>query len=216
FSSLSSIQEDKERVRYAYIRATRYIAAITFPLMIGLLALAPQFVMVVFGPQWERSIFLLQVFALIGLIQSVGTTVGWIYQSQGRADIMFRWGLFSVSIIVPAIVLGLRWGVEGVTIAYATAAFLLLYPALAIPFKLIDLKFTHFIKQFKSISLSAIGMGGIIFALSLFMENNLGVGNLIILVSSVIIGIASYAGILFVLDRNLYKEVFELLRELRS
>ena len=71
FPSLSIIKKDKEKVRYAYLKATSYIAVLTFPLMIGLLAIAPQFIRVIFGSQWERSIFLVQILAIIGLIQSI-------------------------------------------------------------------------------------------------------------------------------------------------
>jgi len=68
---------------------------------------------------------ILQVFCLLGLIQSIGTTVGWIYQSQGRTDIMFRWGLVSGSIFIISFVVGLRWGALGVAVAYTVANFLL-------------------------------------------------------------------------------------------
>jgi PST family polysaccharide transporter len=208
FPSLSAIQDDKSSVRYIYIKATRYIAAVTFPLMMGLLVVAPQFIMVVFGPQWERSILLVQILTLVGLMHSIGTTVGWIYQSQGRTDIMFRWGIFSVAVIAIAFVLGLRGDVEGVTIAYAIATLFLAYPSFAIPFKLINLKFSYFIKQFRSIILATIGLGGITFALRLFMETSLGASDLVILIVTAVVGAVSYAGLLFVLDKNLYLEVF--------
>ncbi|MBA7617844.1 Teichuronic acid biosynthesis protein TuaB [subsurface metagenome] len=214
FPGLSMIQDDKNKVCYIYIKATRYIAVITFPLMMGILVVAPQFIIVIFGLQWERSIFLVQILALVGLWQSIGSTVGWIYQSQGRTDILFKWGLFSVTIITIAFIIGLRWDVEGITIAYAFAAFLLMYPNFAIPFKLINLKVSFFVKQFKSIFLATIGMGGIVFILRYYMENTLGENDLFILIATVITGVISYAGLLFVLDKSLYHEVFQLLKQL--
>jgi len=214
FPSFSIIQNNKDRISHLYIKATRYIATITFPLMIGLLVVAPQFIKVVFGLQWERSIFLVQIFALSGLLHSLGTTVGWIYQSQGRTDIMFRWGFFSSIIVVTAFIIGLRWNIEGVAVSYAIAGLLLAYPSFAIPFKLIDLKFGYFVKQFKSISLATIGMGGTIFTLSVFMNSILGMSDLIILISTIIIGIISYISILFVLDKSFCREIFYLFKQL--
>ncbi len=215
FPSLSVIRDDKSKVRYAYMKATRYIAAVTFPLMVGLLVVAPEFIKVVFGPQWNRSIFLLQILALVALVQSIGTTVGWIYQSQGRTDIMFRWGLFSVSVIATSFILGLHWDVEGVAIAYMIASLLLEYPSFYISFKLIDLKFAYFIRQFSSISAAVIGMGMIVFGLRLFLKATLGVSDLISLISTVTIGAVSYGILLFMLDRMVYQEVFQLLRQLK-
>ncbi len=216
FPVLSIIQKDKAKVRQAYLRVTRYIAAVAFPMMFGLFVVAPQFVRVIFGPQWERSIFLVQILALVGLLQSIGTTVGWIYTSQGRTDIMFRWGIFSVIIVAVSFVTGLRWNVEGVAIAYAIASLLLTYPSFAIPFRLIDLKVGRLFKELSLVFWAALGMGGIVFVLRLFLKDTLGVGDLITLISTVAVGIVSYAGLLFVLDRGLYREVFRLLHQLKS
>ena len=215
FPALSAIQDDKAKVRQAYLRATRYIAAATFPMMIGLAVVAPQFVRVIFGPQWERSIFLIQILALVSLLQSIGSTVGWIYTSQGRTDIMFRWGIFSVAVSAAAFVIGLRWNVEGVAVAYAIATTLLRYPGFAIPFRLIDLKVSRFLRQLSPTFLAALGMGGIIFALRYFMKTTLKASDLVTLISAVTVGIASYAGFLFVLDRRIYREVFQLLQHLK-
>jgi PST family polysaccharide transporter len=214
FPSLSIIQNDKNRVCSAYIKTVRYIATITFPLMFGLLLTAPQCIRIVFGSQWERSIFLVQVLALVGLTQSIASTVGWIYQSQGRTDIMFQWGIFSSFIVSVAFIIGIRWNIEGMTVAYALAGLLLLYPNFVIPFKLIDLKFIYFIKQFKSIFLAALGMGGTIFTLNTFVRTFIETSDLIIFVSSVIIGLISYISLLFVLDKSLCYEIFCLFKQL--
>jgi len=215
FPSLSAIQNDKSKVRYAYVKSTRYIATVTFPLMVGVLVLTPQFIRVIFGLQWERSIFLVQILALVGLVESILTTIGWIYNSQGRTDIQLRWGIFATLVCTIAFVIGLRWDVEGVTVAYAIASFLIMYPGFAIPFRLIDLKFSHFIKQLSLIFLAAIGMGGIVFAVRLSLENMLGTTDLVLLTSTATVGVISYAGLLFILDRSVYREVFQLLRQLR-
>ena len=216
FPSLSMIQDDKNKVCSAYIKATRYIAVITFPLMMGILVVAPQFIRTVFGLQWERSIFLVQVLSIISLIQSIGTTVGWIYKSQGRTDIMLRWGIFSTIIVTIGFVIGLRWDIEGVSIAYAITILILTYPNFAIPFRLINLKVSFFAKQFKSIFLATIGMSGIIFILRYFMGTVLGENDLVILISTVIVGMISYVSLLFLLDKNLYIEIFLLFKHLKS
>jgi len=216
FPTLSIIQGDKAKVRYAYLQATRYIAMVSFPLMLGLAILAPQFVPAIFGPQWGRSVLLVQILALVGLVQSIGTTVGWIYQSQGRTDILFRWGLFSVVIFAAAFIIGLRWDVEGLTIAYAIAELLLTYPSFAIPFKLINLKVSYLFKQLNRIVLATLVMGIIVFSLRLFLENILMASDWVTLIACVVTGIVSYVGVLFLMDRSLYQEIRRLLGYLKS
>ncbi len=215
FPSLSAIQDDKSKVRHAYLAATRYIAVITFPLMIGLLVVAPQFIRVIFGTQWERTILLVQILSLVGLTQSIVTTVGWIYQSQGRTDILFRWGIFSTLIVIIAFIIGLRWNIEGIAIAYAIVGLLLLYPNFAIPFRLINLKFNYFIKNFSSIFLAVFGMGLVVSGAKFFLSSILLTNDVITLCLTVVIGIGSYTGLLFFLEKELYREIFELFKLLK-
>ncbi len=215
FPSLSVVQDDKDKVRLVYLRATRYIAAISFPMLMGLLVVAPQFIRVIFGPQWGRSIFLVQVFAIVGIEQSVGGSVGWIFQSQGRTDIMFRWSIFATTITAMAFVIGLRWNAEGVAVAYATSSLLILYPALAIPFKLINLKVSRFIRQFDTIFLASAGMALLTAGLRVYLENAKWASDLLALILLVAAGIISFAVLLFIFDRQLIKEVRQLLRHLK-
>lgn len=49
FPALSRLQDDVEKIKSSWFRATRLIGAVTTPLMLGLIALAPQFVGVVYG-----------------------------------------------------------------------------------------------------------------------------------------------------------------------
>ncbi len=215
FPSFSFIQEDKNKVSRGYLKVTCYIAIITFPLMIGLLVVAPQFIRVIFGSQWYRSIFLVQILAIVGLIQSIGTLNGTIYQSQGRTDLQFYVGIIFAIIVGFSLAMGLRWDIEGVTVAYAIVAFLLIYPSFVIPFRLIDLKFKHFLKQFNSIFFAIIGMGGFIFGLRIFLENIVQANDLIILILISAFGLVSYISILFVLNKNLVKEIFQLFKQLK-
>ena len=203
FPALSIIQEDKERVRAAYIRATQYIAIITFPLMAGVAILAPQLVRVVLGQKWERAIFLVQVLAAIGGLQSIYTTIGWIYVSQGRTGIMFIFGMTIAIVYTGSFIVGMHWQVEGVAVAYAIAFALLLYPSLAIPFRFIDMKFWYYAKQFRSIVVATVIMTALIYGLRVLLETVMRLGSIPILVSLTIVGTACYIGLLTLFDRAL-------------
>ena len=214
FPSLSVIQDDKEKVKNTYIKATKMIATITFPLMIGLFIVAPQFIRVILGHQWIKVILLIQILSFVGLIQSLITTIGWIYQSQGRTDIMFRWNIFTTIVVIIAFIIGLKWKIEGVTITYAIATFLLAYPSFSIPFKLIDLKVLYFIKQFKTIFLSTTGMGIAVYILRLFLEEK-GISDLIILLTTVSAGVISYTILLYFIDKKHIKEILNVVNRLK-
>jgi len=216
FPAMSLIQDDKKAVRDAYERATRYIGAITFPLMAGLSVLAPQLVRVALGLKWERSIFLIQILSFVGLVQSITITATWIYYSQGRPATLFKFGLFVVAIYTIALVIGLQWNVEGVAVSYAIAVSLLIYPTFAIPFRYLDMPFWHFARQFLTIALAAGGMSCVILGVRMLLEKVFNLGDLPILIIGVVVGSASYLGLLLLIDSKLLKGLREVARDVRA
>ena len=216
FPALSSMQEERERVREVYIRATRLIALVTFPMSVGLLVVAPQFIRVVFGDKWARAILVIQVLALVGLVQSIATTLGWIFQSQGRTDIMFRWGLFATTVAVTAFIIGLRWDIEGVAVAYAIASLLLVYPAFFLAFRLIGLKVHHYFQRLGTVALSTAIMGGLSYAFRVLFERTLGLGDLVVLASTVVVSVITYTAAVSLLDKALVVDAFGALKALKG
>jgi O-antigen/teichoic acid export membrane protein len=142
---LSTLQNDNKRFISAYLKVIGAIAFIAFPIMTGVFTLADPFVLTFFGDKWRTVIPLIMIFAPVGLLQSIGTTVGSIYQAKGRTDWMFRWGIGSGILVSLAFCAGLRWGIIGVAIAYSIISYILLYPSFAIPFQLIGLKFSYIV-----------------------------------------------------------------------
>jgi PST family polysaccharide transporter len=95
-------------------------------MMIGLFAVAHDFILVAFEEKWLAMETVLKVFCLIGLMQSIATTVGVIYLSTGRTRLMLRVSMYATPFIVASFAVGLPWGIEGVAIAYGlVTAFLL-------------------------------------------------------------------------------------------
>jgi O-antigen/teichoic acid export membrane protein len=146
FPVFAKVQDDNARFRQAYIKAVSTIAVITFPMMGGVMAVAEPFVRAVLGEKWYPVASLLIILAPVGLMQSVVTSVGNIYYAKGRADWLFRWGLFATALSVGSFFAGLPWGIRGVAVAYLIVNLLLIYPAFAVPFRLIDLKMNDFLR----------------------------------------------------------------------
>ncbi|OGU34266.1 MAG: lipopolysaccharide biosynthesis protein, partial [Ignavibacteria bacterium GWB2_35_6b] len=100
FPIFSKIQDDNIRFKRVYLNVVGTIALVTFPMMVGLFAVSKPFVLTILGQQWKPIIILLMILSPVGMLQSVGTTVGIIYQAKGRTDWMFRWGIFSGIVVI--------------------------------------------------------------------------------------------------------------------
>lgn len=191
FPALSEIGQDLPRLRGAYLRGVSGIAAVTFPLMLGLLVTAPEAILVVYGERWMPVVPVLQVLCVVGLLQSVVTTVGWIYLAQARTDLMFLWGVGASIVIIASFLAGVRWGILGVATAYGLAYLVLLLPALLIPFRLVGLRLGDLLRAIRGTLAGAALMAAIAAALR-FGLLSAGLPAAVVLAVTVAVGVCSY------------------------
>lgn len=195
FPVFSQMQDDDERFRSAYLRTCIAIAAITFPMMLGMTAVAGPLIQVFLGSKWLPAVPLLTILAPVGLGQSIGATVGHIYMAKGRTDWMFRWGLFSSLLVVGSFIAGLPWGVKGVAVSYAIASYALAYPSFAIPFRLIGLRVGSFAAALCPVLAYSLVTFLAALTVRLLMERS-GAPAAVVLAASVAAGAAVHAGLL--------------------
>jgi PST family polysaccharide transporter len=193
FPALSSIQNDKERVKRIFINVIQTIAFITFPMMIGLIAVADNFILGIFGSKWAEVTPIIQILAFVGVLQTIGNPSGWIYTSQGKTDWMFWWGVFGSGSAVIAIVIGVLIGsIYSVAMAYLIINIILAYPVIAIPGKLINMKFSEVYSSVLSILFVSIIMAVIVFFIGKLLPKSLPAS--IKLIIQVLLGAIIYLG----------------------
>ena len=207
FPVLSKIQQENNKFKDIYLKLVNTISLLTFPLMLGLVAVSENFVTVVFGTKWEPVTTLILILAPLGLLQSIYTPAGMIYQAKGRTDWWFRWGVFTGVLFITAFWIGLKWGVIGVALAYLIVNVITLYPGLAIPFKLIGLKTQNFVLSFgRTFFISSI-MFLFVTTINYLLKKYIGLTESLIV--SVISGILIYIGLSFKFNKENIKYVFE-------
>jgi O-antigen/teichoic acid export membrane protein len=210
FPVLSKIQQDNDKFRDIYIKLANSIALLTFPLMLGLIAVSDNFVLVVFGTKWEPVTTLILILAPLGLLQSIYTPAGIIFQAKGRTDWWFRWGVLTGVLFVSAFWIGLGWGIIGVAMAYLIVNVITIYPGLAIPFKLIRLKTHNFLLSFsRTFFISSIMF---LFVIAIHYVSNIYIGSTSSLIVSVISGILIYIALSFQFNREKIKYVVDSIR----
>ncbi len=137
FPLYSRIQNDQARFANAWLKVTGVTAMLMFPCLGGLFVVREPLVLGLFGEAWSPMLPVLAALAVVGMAQSVVTSVSLIYQAKNRTGLMLCWGVFAGICVVAAFVVGLRWGVAGVAQSFAVVAVLLAVPGLYIPLRLI-------------------------------------------------------------------------------
>jgi len=216
FPAFSIIQDDNETLKKGYLKIVRYISLITFPMLSGLFIVAPEFITVVYGTKWAPIILPLQILCLKGALHSIGHIVGTILLSKGRADIQFKWNIFTAIVLSIAVIIGVQYGIVGVAVA-VTISTVFLFPIIQlITNRLIDLSMFDYFKAFYPAIISS-------FTLMIFIETYqrlclifLNISGFYLLITSIFLGIIVYISVLRIFFIDISKELKLLINKMRE
>ena len=213
FPVFSTIQEDNTRIRMGYLKAIKYTSLITFPLLTGLAIVAPLLIPTLIGEKWMPMVLPLQILCVAGIIYSITTHVGSIILSKGRSDIHIRWDASKAVILPLAALIGVQHGIIGVATATTLVAGILFLIIQKITNRLIDLRFYEF---FKALYPAAVSSTILVIAVLAFQQLStiLSLQDIFSLAGSILIGAVFYFLTVRIIDRNIFKEIKQLLNQL--
>ena len=209
FPVFSTVQNDNSRMRSAYCKVINYISTLSFPMLIGMIVVAPEFIRLVYGPKWEQSIIVLQLLCLVGTFKSLGNPMGSVVLAKGRADIGFYWNVFAVIMISIAVIVGANWGIVGVASAILILQVPLFFIIQPIVNKLINLKFREYFKAIQTpVACSVVMLAGI-GTLRMVMGD---ISELSLFAIIIISGMVIYTFFYYIKDTSLFTELKSLLK----
>lgn len=209
FPAMSRVQNDPDSVRKGVLRSGASIAAVALPLMVGMSAVAPEFVLVILGERWLGTVPLIQVLAPAGAVQAIIVGVSTVFMAVGRADLQFRIGLATGVAYVVSFVVGVQWGLVGLAIAYAIAVAIMAVPGLVLPLRVADVRTRDFLRCIAPYVVTVTVMGGLVVAAMLTLAGA-GVGPAVRLTVGVLLGAAVYTGTMLVLQPPAVHDVLTL------
>lgn len=122
FPVFSRLAQDLTAIRFELTRATRSLAWLAVPPMALLAAAAPQLVPVLFGPDWEPAVPIVQVLAIAGAAQAIyQPSTAPVVLGLGHATLNLRYALLTTAVTTVGIVAGVPFGPLGVAVGYASA-----------------------------------------------------------------------------------------------
>jgi PST family polysaccharide transporter len=209
FPSLAQIQEERARVRAAYLRATGAAALWSLPVALGLTISAEPLVVGIFGPQWREAAPVLRLLGLGGFFQSLGVIAASLFLAQGRADLVLRLTIVQRLTSLVAVVAGLRWGIIGVAIAQLVSSACNALTVLYFAGRLIDVGVRQTLRPLYRVLLAGLTMAVIVLVVGGWVKHHLPA--LAVLTVHVAVGVLAYALALWFLGVSLPRELFEVL-----
>lgn len=104
---LSSIQDDKDRMKQAYRRVIKVTMLVTFVFMLGLAAVAKPMILVLIGDQWLIAAMFLPIICLQMMLYPLHAINLNMLQVQGRSDLFLRLEIIKKAIAVIPLLLGI-------------------------------------------------------------------------------------------------------------
>lgn len=209
FPAFSKVQNDNAILRRGYCKAINYISMLSFPMIAGMLVVAPEFIRSVYGAKWEPSIIVLQIFCLVGAFKSLGNPIGSILLAKGRPDIGLYWNVFVVIVLSFAVIGGANWGINGVAAAILlmqVPLFLIIQPIVN---RLIDLKFSQYLNAIKLPFVCSVIMLVGISSLRIIISD---IDMIMLLAISIISGGILYLVTYYMKDRMIFVELKSILK----
>lgn len=209
FPAFSSVQDKPEELRRGFLASVHFVELIAVPICLGLLIAADPIVRVVFGEQWLEAIPILRVLALYAWVYSLGYHAGGFYKAIGRPDILLRLSILTLIIIVPALLIGARFGLIGVAVGHLVAVLIRRVISLWLATRLVNVSILDILGQLRSSLLAALVMAPAtlaVFQLTRHLNPFLQLGLI------VLVGAVSYLGVLWVVERENLLRLVRLVR----
>lgn len=104
---LSSIQDDRARLKVAYQRVIKTTMLLTFVFMMGMAACAKSMIQVLIGEQWLGCVPMLQIICTYGMLYPLHALNLNMLQVQGRSDLFLRLEIIKKVIAIGPLLLGI-------------------------------------------------------------------------------------------------------------
>jgi PST family polysaccharide transporter len=190
-----------------YLTALRYFSLLVVPAAVSVFVLAEPLVLTLFGESWRPSVPILRALAVFTGVRALGTHAGDVLKAQGRPRMLAAVAALKALILVPALIVAVRWGATAVAATMASVAgatilldFALVRRAAGIPIRAIAGAIATSLTPAAVLALVLLG----------WARAAGGAGSALVLAGGVALGVSAYLLVLRVLSPATYRAISRL------
>lgn len=209
FPAYAKIQDDKQKLKEAYLKTTKIFSFILLPIAGGVFVVATDFIKLFLGANWLPSLWPMRILTLSTLVWTMAVVSDYLFLAVGKPNIQVRWT--SIKLVVMLVFLYpliLKFGLSGaslvVLIGSLIAASGLVFEALNI----IKCRFAELFNIIFSSFSNALIMSFLVYFLRFFLPD--GFLSFILVVFS---GVIIYLLLTIISDKIFDNKMIELLKE---
>lgn len=216
FPAFSILQTDVPRMRNAFFRQVRYVAALSVPIGVGTVIFAHDFVYVVLNEAWAPAIVPMQILAVYGVIRSVASNMGIIFQAGGKPQWLSSIALWRFVTMAVLLYPFIKWGgLVGVSLLSAGIAMVDFVIAAYLADKILQARMVTYAIIAGPMLLYALLAGALGYLVNKLLLAQ-GLWDVAALLAGGAVLVAVYALLTWWRDRELRQEMIRLLAYLRQ
>jgi len=200
FPTYAKLQNDDRRLRDGFFKTVQLTTFVSFPVAVGIAAIAPTFVDAFLTEEWGPMVPMIQLLAAWGLLRSLGATTGPLFQAVGRPDyatkIQFGKLIVIAAFIYPATA---AYDAVGTALVIVGNSLLFSEPVSSyLAVRVVDGSYAELLRLLAYPALASAVMGGAVLA----VRESLAIGSAVLeLVVLVVAGVAVYTALVLGLER---------------
>lgn len=122
YAGFARMRDNRERVAEMWVNGLVLLAAVVLPAFLGLIAVAPDLIRVVFGSQWVSAVPVIQILSVFVIARTLQTWNTAVMDAAGKPHVSMILNAALLVVLPPSIWLGSGFGIEGVAVAYSLGA----------------------------------------------------------------------------------------------
>ncbi|MEA5529739.1 lipopolysaccharide biosynthesis protein [Dolichospermum sp. UHCC 0684] len=210
----SSIQEDLPRLRNTLYNLVELSNTIAFPVFLGMSALAPELIVVIFGKHWEASIPVFQILNIAGLLYGGFYFNAPLMMAMAKPDWKLKLDIYRTFIYFLAFLIGINWGIIGVSLGFVLSAYLgSSWVTVLLVQKLIKINILTYLSKFFTPLINSLIMFLIILTAKYLLFNNISPNKTSLLILSSL-GAVTYIICLYLLSNSYFMKIFQFAKNI--
>jgi PST family polysaccharide transporter len=215
FSTFSRLQHARERMRQGFLTATQTVSVAAFPIFAGTAAVAPELIGLLFGGKWlPLSAQVYQLLALNGALQAVLYFNTPVLMACGKPHWRLGVGILNAVLNIALFAWAVQWGIVAVAAAFVARGYLVAPLQLALVRALIDLRVRAYLRLLITPLVGSMVLAGLLWGGVHALQPSLG--RLLALLAAGLVAGGAYVGVLFAINRPLFRKLTDLVQSARA
>ena len=160
YAAFARMRGERERVAEVWLNGLMLVAGVVLPVLIILIAIAPDLIPVAFGSKWRPAVPVVQILAVFFMSRALQMWNSSVMDAAGKPHVGMILNALVLVALPPSIWLGSEFGVQGVAVAYSLAALLFgEIPSFVLTTRELSLTQLSVLRRLREIALSAVIAG---------------------------------------------------------